>query len=112
MRELKRARRSAQHTASASAAVHPNFGASSSDQKKRIIPGATQKAITPKSESSSAPNLLCARRRRAIRPPIPSSTPAPMIIVFAAAQSPCSANRTPERHEQHDDKVTDMGDTR
>jgi hypothetical protein len=45
MRALNRARRSAQHTASASAAIQPNRGASFSDQRKMISAGAVPKAI-------------------------------------------------------------------
>src|SRR3990167_2843597 len=100
MRELKRARRSAQHTASANAAVQPNLGAADSDHRNRIIAGATPKAMTSDSESSSAPNLLCARKSRAMRPSMPSSTPATMTIVTAAAHSPPIAKRTPVRPEQ------------
>src|SRR3546814_8779312 len=59
--------------------------------------------------SSSAPNLLCARRSRAIRPSIPSSTPATMIIVIAAAQSPSIAKRTPVSPEQSASKVIALG---
>src|SRR4051812_45214769 len=57
-RELKRASRSAQQTASASAAVQPNLGAYCSDQRNRMSAGAVPKAILSDRESSSAPNLL------------------------------------------------------
>ena len=64
MRALNLASRSAQQTASASAAIHPNRGAFWSDQRKRISAGAVPKATLSLRESSSAPNLLCARRYR------------------------------------------------
>src|SRR3989344_1696039 len=109
MRELKRARRSAQHTASASAAVQPNFGASVSDHRKRIIAGATPKAITSDSESSSAPNLLCARSNRAIRPSMPSSTPAKITAPIAYSNCPPIANRTPVSPTQSASTVIALG---
>src|SRR5690606_27005602 len=108
-RELKRARRSAQQTASASAAVQPNFGAYCSDQRRRIIAGATPNAITSESESSSAPNLLCARRSRAMRPSIPSSTPAKMIAASAFSHSSPIAKRTPVRPKQSASAVIALG---
>src|SRR5438874_7547987 len=86
-RALKRASRSAQQTASASAAIHPNRGAVCSDHKKRIKAGAVPNAMLSLNESSSAPNLLCARSNRAMRPSSPSSTPASTIAPIAFSQS-------------------------
>ena len=63
--------------------------------------GAVPNAILSESESSSAPNLLSARRRRAIRPSMPSRIPAPTTQASASCQcstSPCeaeTANLTP-----------------
>src|SRR6185312_8593953 len=57
IRALNRASLSAQQTASASAAVHPNLGAACSDQRNSISAGAVPKAMLSLSESSSAPNL-------------------------------------------------------
>ena len=50
IRALNRARRSAQHTASASATVQPNRGANCSDQKNTISAGAVPNAMLSLSE--------------------------------------------------------------
>ena len=55
---LKRARRSAQNTASIRLAIQPTRGSAGSDQRYRISAGATPNEIASDSESSSAPNRL------------------------------------------------------
>jgi len=106
---LKRASRSAQQTASDNAAIQPNFGASFSDQRKRISAGAVPKAILSLRESSSAPNLLSARSKRAMRPSRPSRTPARMIDPSALSHSPLIARLTPVRPKQSASAVIALG---
>ena len=75
--------------------------------------GATPKAMTSDSESSSAPNRLWARSKRAIRPSIASSTPAKTtqperLAPFLADM----AKRTPVRPKHKASAVTALGTKR
>src|SRR4029078_8507592 len=92
---LNRASLSAQQTASESAAIHPNRGAVCSDHRNRISAGAVPNAILSLKLSTSAPTLVCARPRRAIRPSSPSSTPGSAISASARSHSPLMARLTP-----------------
>ena len=100
IRALNRARRSAQQTASASAAIQPNFGAclqrpQEQDQRRR----GAERDIVATANSSSAPNLLCARSSRAMRPSIPSRTPARTIA--AERLLPLAADREADAGQPH-----------
>jgi hypothetical protein len=73
--------------------------------------GETPNAITSESESSSAPKRLCPFSMRAIRPSMPSSTPAMITNATARSQSPLMAKFTPVRPEQSASAVTAFGIT-
>src|SRR5690349_2679997 len=76
-----------------------------------IKAGATPKATTSESESSSAPNRLCPRSRRATRPSSPSSSAAIPMNISALSHSAVIAKRMPERPEQSASAVIALGTT-
>src|SRR5688500_9761902 len=71
--------------------------------------GATPNAVTSDSESSSAPNRLLARSSRAIRPSMPSRTPAMTTQPIAACQFSAIAKRTPVSPKHKASAVTALG---
>src|SRR5215469_9229580 len=90
---LKRARRSAQHTAKSSAIAQPKPCSSDNVHKYRTAAGATPKLTKSDKLSSSAPKLDVALSRRAMRPSSPSKMPAAMIENTAATKFPPIAKR-------------------
>src|SRR5207237_8983272 len=76
-----------------------------------ISAGATPKATRSESESSSAPNRLWPRSRRAIRPSSPSSSAAMTMNISALSHSPVMAKRIPDGPEHKARAVIALGTT-